>query len=130
MEVLAARIQSLSGADGGLDAVIRRRGASEADPRRRFAVGINCTGPLHAIAHSRDGVLRSLLDARLAEADPLGIGVKVDDQVRVVGSPRLWAMGSLGKARYWEIIAVPDIRVQAEMVADAIAKELNDDAKS
>ena len=39
-------------------------------------------------------------------------------------------MGSLGKARYWEIIAVPDIRVQAEQVAETIAKELNDDAKS
>jgi uncharacterized NAD(P)/FAD-binding protein YdhS len=33
-------------------------------------------------------------------------------------------VGSLGKARYWEIIAVPDIRVQAEKVADDIAEEL------
>ena len=96
---------------------------------RQFAAGINCTGPLHAIAHTRDGVLRSLLDTRLAQPDRLGIGLEVDDQVRVVGSPRLWAMGSLGKARYWEIIAVPDIRVQAEMVAEAIAKEFKDASK-
>ena len=130
MEVLAGRIQSLRESEGGLEAAIRQRGKSEADAPRQFAAGINCTGPLHAIAHTRDGVLRSLLDTRLAEPDQLGIGLKVDDQVRVVGSPRLWAMGSLGKARYWEIIAVPDIRVQAEMVAEAIAKELNDDAKS
>ena len=128
MEVIAGRIQSLRETDGGIEAVIRRRGNTEADPPRRFAVGINCTGPLHAIAHSRDGVLRSLLDARLAEPDHLGIGLKVDDQGRVIGAKRLWAMGSLGKARYWEIIAVPDIRVQAEMVAEVIAKELNDDA--
>lgn len=126
MEVLAGRIQSLREVDGGLEAVIRRRGAGEADAPRHFAVGINCTGPLHAIRHTRDGVLRSLLDAGLAEPDHLGIGFKVDDEVRVIGAPRLWAMGSLGKARYWEIIAVPDIRVQAEMVAEAIARELND----
>ena len=130
MEVLAARIQSLREEDGGLTAVIRRRGASEADGPRHFAVGINCTGPLHAIRHSRDGVLRSLIDSKLAEPDRLGIGLEVDDQVRVIGAKRLWAMGSLGKARYWEIIAVPDIRVQAERVAESIARELNDHAKS
>ena len=125
--------------DGTLEAVIRRRGAVEVDAPRRFAVGINCTGPLHAIARTRDPVLRSLLDAGLAEPDALGIGIEVDDEARVIGpnapqsqrpstgsGQRLWAMGSLGKARFWEIIAVPDIRVQAAQVADAIAKELHD----
>ena len=130
LEVLAGRIQWLREESGGLEAVIRQRGSIAADAPRHFAVGINCTGPLHAIAHSRDGVLRSLLDAGLAEPDQLGIGLMVDDQVRVIGAKRLWAMGSLGKARYWEIIAVPDIRVQADMVAESIARELNDDAKS
>ena len=129
MEVLGGRVQSLVEVDSGIEAVIRQRGAASNDAARRFAVGINCTGPLHAIARTRDPVLRSLLDAGLAEPDALGIGLKVDDGVRVIGadrhrSPRLWAMGSLGKARYWEIIAVPDIRVQAEQVAEAIAREL------
>ena len=91
-------------------------------------MGINCTGPLHNIRHSRDPLLRGLLDAGLAEPDELGIGVKVDSEVRVTATTRLWAMGSLGKSRYWEITAVPDIRVQAEQVADAIAEELTTDA--
>ncbi|WP_309602086.1 FAD-dependent oxidoreductase [Sphingomonas sp.] len=126
MEVLGGRVQSLVEADGAIDAIIRQRGAAKNDPVRRFAVGINCTGPLHAIARTRDPVLRSLLDAGLAEPDALGIGINVDDGVRVIGADRMWAMGSLGKARYWEIIAVPDIRVQAVEVANAIAMELND----
>ncbi|MEO6579838.1 MAG: FAD-dependent oxidoreductase [Sphingomicrobium sp.] len=127
MEVLGGRIQTLRHVGGGgLEAVIRRRGTPANDPPRRFAAGINATGPLHAIARTRDPLLRSLLDAGLAEPDALGIGFKVDEQVRVVGAERLWAMGPLGKARYWEIIAVPDIRVQAQAVADAIARELND----
>ncbi|MES2904060.1 MAG: FAD/NAD(P)-binding protein [Pseudomonadota bacterium] len=126
LEVIAGRVQSMRAADGGLAVVIRRRGQDDNDLPRQFAVGINCTGPLHNIRHSQDPILRSLLDAGLAEPDHLGIGFKVDETVRVVGANRLWAMGSLGKARYWEIIAVPDIRGQAEMVAEAIAKELND----
>ncbi len=126
LEVLAGRVQSLREIDGVLEAVIRQRGDPEADPPRHFAVGINCTGPLHAIVRTRDPLLRSLLDARLAEPDALGIGLKTDDEVRVIGANRLWAMGSLGKARYWEIIAVPDIRVQADAVAEAIAREYND----
>ena len=135
MEIFGGRVQSLVETDDGIEAVIRQRGAAKNDPARQFAVGINCTGPLHAIARTRDPVLRSLLDAGLAEPDALGIGIKVDEGVRVIGpnaSPtqRLWAIGSLGKARYWEIIAVPDIRVQAGEVADAIAKELNDVVQS
>ncbi len=125
LEVIAGRVQSLHAVDGGLEVVIRRRGQEAADPPRGFGVGINCTGPLHAIRHSRDPILRGLLDGGLAEPDHLGIGVKVDEAVRVIGADRLWAMGSLGKARYWEITAVPDIRVQAERVAEAIAKELD-----
>jgi uncharacterized NAD(P)/FAD-binding protein YdhS len=127
MEVLAGRIQSLTEAGEGLEVVIKRRGKDRADAPRRFVAGINCTGPLHAIAHTRDGVLRSLLDSGLARPDHLGIGLAVDEEVRVAGAENLWAMGSLGKARYWEIIAVPDIRVQAERVAEAIARELNDE---
>jgi uncharacterized NAD(P)/FAD-binding protein YdhS len=33
-------------------------------------------------------------------------------------------MGPLTKGRYWEIIAVPDIREQAAQVADDIQREL------
>ena len=129
MKVLAGRIRSLRATDDGIEAIIRRRGEADDDTPRCFAAGINCTGPLHDIRHTKSTLLRSLLDAGLAEPDHLGIGLRVDEQVRVVGAERLWAMGALGKARYWEIIAVPDIRVQAEIVAEAIAKELNDDAK-
>ena len=34
-------------------------------------------------------------------------------------------MGPLTKGRYWEIIAVPDIRGQAAAVAEDIAMELD-----
>ena len=36
----------------------------------------------------------------------------------------MWALGPLTKGRYWEIIAVPDIREQAAEVAEDIAMSL------
>jgi uncharacterized NAD(P)/FAD-binding protein YdhS len=47
----------------------------------------------------------------------------VDEKSRA--GERLWALGPLTKGRYWEIIAVPDIREQAAEVAEDIARELN-----
>jgi uncharacterized NAD(P)/FAD-binding protein YdhS len=60
----------------------------------------------------------------LARPDDLGIALDVDDRSRVAGSKLAWAMGPLTKGRYWEIIAVPDIRGQAASVADDIQMEL------
>ena len=105
--------------------MIRRRGAAEADSPRRFAAGINCTGPLHDIRHSRDPMLRGLLDAGLAEPDHLGIGLKVDDERaggrRANGCGRWdrWARRAIGK-----LSRCPISGCRRQQVADDIAKEL------
>jgi uncharacterized NAD(P)/FAD-binding protein YdhS len=123
LEIVAGRIVAARAADDALEVDIRRRRAAEAQPMR-FDYAFNCTGPLHSIGHTRDPLLRSLLDGGGARPDPLGIGLDVDERSRVAGGERIWALGSLTKARYWEIIAVPDIREQAAAVADDIAREL------
>ena len=58
----------------------------------------------------------------MVEADALGLGLLTDERDRV--APDLWAIGPLTKGMYWEMVAVPDIRHQAERVALAISKEL------
>jgi uncharacterized NAD(P)/FAD-binding protein YdhS len=118
---MAARVVSASSTDGGIDVVIRRRGASSPHSLR-FAYAFNCTGPLHTIERTKDPLLRGLLDARLVRPDHLGIGLEVDDRARA--GDQIWALGPLTKGRYWEIIAVPDIREQAAAVAEDIAMEL------
>lgn len=122
LEVLAGRVISARPAEGGLHVDYRRRGASQPQSAT-FAHAFNCTGPLHAIARSRDPLLRSLLDSGQVRADRLGIGLDVDDRARA--GERLWALGPLTKGRYWEMIAVPDIREQAAAVAEDIERELN-----
>jgi uncharacterized NAD(P)/FAD-binding protein YdhS len=107
----------------GIDVEVRRRGA-ERGTTERFDVVFNCTGPLHAMNRTRDPLLRSLLDSGAAQPDHLNIGLEVDERSRA-GS-RIWALGPLTKGRYWEIIAVPDIRGQAAAVAEDIARELDE----
>ena len=121
LEIVAGKIASARDIQEGVEVEYRRRGS----PRSRseiFAYAFNCTGPLHSVTRSKDPLLRSLLDAGQVRPDHLGIGLDVDGTCRA--GEHLWAMGPLTKGRYWEIIAVPDIREQAAAVAEDITREL------
>lgn len=118
LEVAAARIARVEG-----DWVtLARRGGGEL--RRRFDAMVNCTGPEGDISRIGDPLIRSLLASARARPDPLGLGLEVDSESRLIGSgpsPALYALGPLTKGAFWEIVAVPDIRGQAAGVAKAIA---------
>jgi uncharacterized NAD(P)/FAD-binding protein YdhS len=121
LQIMAGRILFAADTAEGLEVAIGRRGAVSATTEA-FDFAFNCTGPLHSIARTKDKLLRSLLDANEATPDHLGIGLGVDGTCRA--GEHLWAMGPLTKGRYWEIIAVPDIREQAAHVAADIEREL------
>lgn len=122
LEIAAGRVLAARPDDDGVSVEYARRGRQ---PHiERFGMVINCTGPLHAMSNSANPLLRSLLDSGSAKPDLLDIGLEVDEDDRVSGSTGLWAIGPLTKGRYWEITAVPDIRVQAAKVAGQIAEEL------
>ena len=123
LEITAGRIADIREVDDGLEVHIRRRGGTAAT--RRFAFAFNCTGPLGNIQRTRDPLLCRMLEAGMLRPDHLGMGVEVDGRSRAAGSERLWALGPLTKGRYWEIVAVPDIREQAAAVAGDIAGNLN-----
>lgn len=123
LEIVAGRIVAARDAAGSLEVEFRRRGA-ERSTIERFYYAFNCTGPLHAIERTCDPLLRGLLDGGDVRADPLGIGLETDERSRVGNG--LWALGPLTKGRYWEIIAVPDIRDQAAAVAEDISRELHE----
>jgi uncharacterized NAD(P)/FAD-binding protein YdhS len=89
---------------------------------------INCTGMERAgIAHSP--LLRQMRRDGLIAADELGLGICVNENAQVVDcdgntQPGLYAVGALTAGRFWEITAVPDIRVQARTVASLISAHL------
>jgi uncharacterized NAD(P)/FAD-binding protein YdhS len=120
LEIIAGRISAARAVKGGIEVEIRRRGGTT--QAGQFAFAFNCTGPLGAIDRTRDPLLRQMLDDRLVRPDQLGIGLDVDQRSRA--GDKLWALGPLTKGRYWEIVAVPDIREQAAAVAEDIAMEL------
>jgi len=123
LEIVAGRIVRARELAGALEVHYRRRGAAQPQTER-FAYAFNCTGPLHSMTHSKDPLLRSLLDSGEVRPDQIGVGVEVDGTCRA--GEHLWAMGPLTKGRYWEIIAVPDIRDQAAAIADDIQRELGE----
>lgn len=129
LEIVSGRVSDMWTEDGGLGVRIDRRHRPTSDSSRervgdRFALAVNCTGPLGSIRDTDDGVIKSLFEAGLARADGLGIGMEVDAASRIAGAPRAWALGPLTKGRFWEITAVPDIRGQVAAVAADIALEL------
>ena len=123
LEIVAGRIMGARDVPGGVEVRYRRRGAVQPQTET-FGYAFNCTGPLHSMADSRDPLLRSLLDAGQVKPDHIGVGLEVDGTCRA--GEHLWTMGPLTKGRYWEIIAVPDIRDQAAEVADDIQRELGE----
>jgi uncharacterized NAD(P)/FAD-binding protein YdhS len=123
LRVMAARIVAAREIHDAIEVDLRRRG-EDGTKSMSFAYAFNCTGPLHAVERTRDPLLRTLFDRRAVRPDHLGIGLEVDESSRV--GERLWALGPLTKGRFWEIIAVPDIREQAAIVADSIARELQE----
>ena len=115
LTVLAGRV--IGGNSGEIR--VARRGGGENAIEAQLAV--NCTGPSEKLAESANPLLRQLLAAGLIAPGELGLGVRVDDDCRA--GRGLWAVGPLTKGRWWEITAVPDIRVQVQQVAERIASE-------
>jgi uncharacterized NAD(P)/FAD-binding protein YdhS len=87
---------------------------------------VDCTGIVRDPRASANPVIRSLFDQGLARADHLRIGLDVGTDCALIGrdgvpSQRLFAIGPLTRAAFWEIMAIPDIRNQcAELAARLI----------
>ena len=75
------------------------------------------------------GLLPNLLAAGQAQLDRQELGLAVTKSLAVIdaqGNParNLWALGPIVRGVFWECLAVPDIRVQARQLSQAIATSL------
>jgi uncharacterized NAD(P)/FAD-binding protein YdhS len=119
----------LSIAPSGKDAVLtwRPRGADTVETVEAAQI-VNCTGPEMNIVRAGEPLFDALIAAGRIRPDPLSIGLDVDWDCRVLGadgspSATLSAIGPVTRGTFWESVAVPDIRVQADRVAKRLAKQ-------
>jgi len=105
-------------------ATVRRRGAANTEDIRVARV-YDCGGVSVDVARSSNPVVQGLLADGLARADRMRIGLDVTTDTRVVsaaGQPaeRLFAIGPLTRGTFFEIEAIPDIRVQCAELAQRL----------
>jgi len=121
LQIVAAKVQSISGAGHELQVTARLRGSTERQTRRYAAV-INCTSPSSDIDGAKDPLVAGLRRQGLLRADALGLGLDVARDWGVVGAggrktPGLYAVGPLARGEIWEAVAVPDLRLHAQEAA-------------
>jgi uncharacterized NAD(P)/FAD-binding protein YdhS len=124
LEIVAGRI--LEALPDGDDArvALRRRGSMAIESLRVSGI-ISCKGVASDPGRSANPLVASLFIKGLARADKLRIGLEVDAHCAILdrdgrASPRLFAIGPMSQAAFWEIVAVPDIRLQTAALSARI----------
>jgi uncharacterized NAD(P)/FAD-binding protein YdhS len=117
VEIVAGNIAEVAVDGEGARVTIRRRGAHQFESLAVARV-ISCKGVTARPSGGSNRLVESLFAQGLARLDPLRIGIDVDANCAIVdesgrASGRLFAIGPMSQAAFWEIIAVPDIRLQA-----------------
>lgn len=79
---------------------------------------VNCTGPDTNYRDAKVPVLESAVGNGLAQYDPLGMGLLVKKDHSTDDRSRVFAIGPLCRGSLWETIAMPEIRVQAQLIAE------------
>jgi uncharacterized NAD(P)/FAD-binding protein YdhS len=126
LTLMAAKVTGIEPNEAGARVRYRRRGQSEIQSIQVGAI-VDCTGIVKDPLASANPAVRSLLDRGLARVDPLHIGIEINPDCAIVtlnGVPsrRLFAVGPLTRAAFWEIIAIPDIRNQCAALAAKLAR--------
>lgn len=102
----------------------RPRGTDAAETLRADRI-VNCTGPELDLARAGEPLFDALLARGRIRPDPCRLGIDVDQDCRARGrdgapADDLYAIGPVTRGTFWESIAVPDIRAQAERVASLV----------
>jgi uncharacterized NAD(P)/FAD-binding protein YdhS len=123
-QVRAGRVVRYEPTADGVRVLVRPRGQAKLEAVFVDRV-VNCTGPSSDVARIGDRLLDALRRRGLAVPDPLRLGVEVSDDLALLGadgrpSDRLFLVGPLLKARFWEATAVPELRGHARSVAERL----------
>ena len=90
---------------------------------------VNCTGPDYDVSRSPERLWQALLSRGLAVPDALRLGIRTGPAGALVArggseSRRLFYIGPMLRADYWEATAVGELRTHAEQLAAALLERL------
>jgi len=121
LEVLAGRIRDLVESQAAMEVHYVPRGRIRHEVATAALV-INCVGPESDYRRIEQKLVRNLMRRRLIRPGPAYLGVDALPNGAIIGqngaaSHVLCTLGSSMKGVLWEVLAVPEIRVQAERLA-------------
>ncbi len=124
---MAAKVIAISKSSDGCLLQLRTPSKEEMEVLVVSSV-INCTGPNQDLSTTSNPLVEQLLEYGILRQDPLKLGLIVDDRYRVIGTDDqpvtgLFYIGPMLKAKFWESIAVPELRVHTLNLARALAAE-------
>jgi uncharacterized NAD(P)/FAD-binding protein YdhS len=128
LHVLAARLQSITARGDQLEVTLHtRQGKTQT---QRLDHLIVTTGPGHDALTQSQPLLQSLSEQGLIRADQLGFGLDVDEHSHALtqqGLPnsRLLVVGPAARARFGELMGLPQVADHAAAVAQQILNELD-----
>jgi uncharacterized NAD(P)/FAD-binding protein YdhS len=133
LRVVAAKLLAVEAGLSGASVNYRRRGDSTIEALH-FDKIVECRGVVPVPANTSNPALRTVLEKGHARLDPLCIGLDVTPDCslidrRGIASQRLYAVGPLTRAEFWEIVAVPDIRTQCARLAAHLTARLSTSAE-
>lgn len=99
----------------------RPRGERDTEVTRATRM-INCTGPQGDLLRSSDPLVKRMLQAGRIRPDALRLGLDIDREGHVLdaggrASEHILAIGPMTRGDLWEVVAVPDIRIQVSALA-------------
>jgi uncharacterized NAD(P)/FAD-binding protein YdhS len=126
LQVIAGRLLDVQSTTDGFTASVQRRGTNSVEQIRAAHV-YDCSGVIADPTRTSNPAIRSLLKSGAARPDPLRIGLDVSQEGALIGengvaSERVYAIGPLTRGTFFEIEAVPDIRVQCQQLSKALMR--------
>lgn len=128
LTVLAASLEAASAKPDHIALTIRRRRGDHTETIEADRVVVT-TGPAHSRIISAHPYLTGLAAGGHIVADHLGLGIACDARSRALdargaGRSDLFIAGPLARARFGELMGLPQVSAQAQSVAEEVARAL------
>lgn len=122
-EVIAARIRSIESNTKSISIQFQHKGKEELSSKSVDYL-IDCSGPESDFRNLSEPLIFSILNNTDFQVDPTGMGLTAVNPKTRDKAKRAFMIGPLNKGELFETTAVPELRVQAEDLADNILDQL------